>query len=55
MASVRYFGSLWMTFNEELQGQISACFYICHSGDSDSGESTIPLVEIPIRVSTSGD
>ena len=32
MASVRYFGSLWMTFNEELQGQISACLqrtYIC--------------------------
>ena len=25
MASVRYFGGLWMTFNEELQGQISAC------------------------------
>ena len=25
IASVRYFGSLWMTFNEELQGQISAC------------------------------
>ena len=24
MVSVRYFGSLWMTFNEELQGQISA-------------------------------
>ena len=32
MASVRYFGGLWMTFNEELQGQISACLqrtYIC--------------------------
>ena len=25
ITSVRYFGSLWMTFNEELQGQISAC------------------------------
>ena len=25
MDSVRYFGGLWMTFNEELQGQISAC------------------------------
>ena len=25
LASVRYFGGLWMTFNEELQGQISAC------------------------------
>ena len=25
MAYVRYFGGLWMTFNEELQGQISAC------------------------------
>ena len=32
MAWVRYFGGLWMTFNEELQGQISACLqstYIC--------------------------
>ena len=32
MASVRYFGGLWMTFNEELQGQISECLqrtYIC--------------------------
>ena len=32
MASLRYFGRLWMTFNEELQGQISACLqgtYIC--------------------------
>ena len=32
MVSVRYFGGLWMTFNEELQGQISACLqrtYIC--------------------------
>ena len=32
MASVRYFGSLWMTINQELQGQISACLqrtYIC--------------------------
>ena len=32
MASVRYFGGLWMTFNEELQGQVSACLqrtYIC--------------------------
>ena len=32
MASARYFDSLWMTFNEELQGQISACLqrtYIC--------------------------
>ena len=32
MASVRYFGGLWMTFNEELQGQINACLqrtYIC--------------------------
>ena len=32
MASVRYFGGLWMTFNEDLQGQISACLdrtYIC--------------------------
>ena len=32
MASVRYFGGLSMTFNEELQGQISACLqrtYIC--------------------------
>ena len=29
MASVRYFGGLWMTFNEELQGQISACLHIC--------------------------
>ena len=32
MALVRYFGGLWMTFNEELQGQISACLqrtYIC--------------------------
>ena len=32
MASVRYFDGLWMTFNEELQGQISACLqrtYIC--------------------------
>ena len=30
--SVRYVGGLWMTFNEELQGQISACLqrtYIC--------------------------
>ena len=27
----------------------------CHSGDSDSGEAAIPLVEIPIGVSTSGD
>ena len=25
MASLRYFGGLWMTFNEEPQGQISAC------------------------------
>ena len=25
MAPVRYFDGLWMTFNEELQGQISAC------------------------------
>ena len=25
MASVRYFGGLWITFNEELQFQISAC------------------------------
>ena len=25
MASMRYFGGLWMTFNEELQGQICAC------------------------------
>ena len=25
MALARYFGGLWMTFNEELQGQISAC------------------------------
>ena len=35
MASVRYFGGLWMTFNEELQGQISACLqrtYICITG-----------------------
>ena len=32
MASVRHFGSLWMTLNEELRGQISACLqrtYIC--------------------------
>ena len=29
--------------------------YICHNGASDSAESVIPLVEIPIRVSTSGD
>ena len=32
MASVRYFGGLWMTFNKEVQGQISACLqrtYIC--------------------------
>ena len=29
--------------------------YICHSGDSDSRESAIPLEEILIRVSTSGD
>ena len=32
MASMRYFGGLWMTFNEELRGQISACLqrtYIC--------------------------
>ena len=32
MASVRYFGGLWMTFNEGLQGQISTCLqrtYIC--------------------------
>ena len=32
MASVKYFGGLWLTFNEELQGQISACLqrtYIC--------------------------
>ena len=32
MTSVRYFGGLWMTFNEELQGKISACLqrtYIC--------------------------
>ena len=32
MASVRYFGGLWMTFNEQLQGQISARLqrtYIC--------------------------
>ena len=32
MASVRYFGSLWMTFSEELQDQICACLqrtYIC--------------------------
>ena len=32
MASVRYFGGLWMTFNEELQDQISVCLqttYIC--------------------------
>ena len=32
MTSVRYFGGLWVTFNEELQGQISACLkgtYIC--------------------------
>ena len=32
MASVRYFNGLWITFNEELQGQISACLqrtYIC--------------------------
>ena len=32
MASVRYFGGLWMTFNEELQGKICACLqrtYIC--------------------------
>ena len=32
MVSVRYFGGLWMTFNEKLQGQISACLqrtYIC--------------------------
>ena len=31
-SSVRYFGGQWMTFNEELQGQISACLqrtYIC--------------------------
>ena len=25
MASVSYFGGLWMTVNEEFQGQISAC------------------------------
>ena len=25
LSSVRYFGGLWMTFNEELQGQISVC------------------------------
>ena len=32
MASVRYFGGMWITFNEELQGQISACLqrtYTC--------------------------
>ena len=32
MVSARYFGGLWMTFNEELQGQISAYLqrtYIC--------------------------
>ena len=32
IASVRYFGGLWMIFSEELQGQISACLqrtYIC--------------------------
>ena len=32
MALVSYFGGLWMTFNEELQGQISKCLqrtYIC--------------------------
>ena len=32
MTLVRYFGGLWMTFSEELQGQISACLqrtYIC--------------------------
>ena len=32
MVSVRYFGGLWMSFSEELQGQISACLqktYIC--------------------------
>ena len=32
MTSVRYFGGLWMTFNEEFQDQISACLqraYIC--------------------------
>ena len=32
LALVRYFGGLWMTFNEELQGQIYACLqrtYIC--------------------------
>ena len=28
---------------------------ICHSGNSDSGESAIPLVEIPIGASTSED
>ena len=28
MASVRYFGGLWMTFNEEPQGQISAVQYL---------------------------
>ena len=28
---------------------------ICHSGDSDSGESPIALVEIPIRISPCGN
>ena len=30
MVSVRYFGGLWMTFNEELQGEISACLQRTH-------------------------
>ena len=28
MAPVRYFDGMWMTFNEELQGQISTCLHI---------------------------
>ena len=51
MASVRYFGGLWMTFNGGLQGQISPCLQRTYTVEPQLSE---PHGRHPIRSDNRG-